>query len=182
MAEDAKDVKPDSSPDEAAPDAGQQEDPKNPDEGGETVPRSRFNEVIKERNALREKLEANKEPEPEDKPQEKPVAPSDETSLSTRDFLKLRKEGYSDNEVLNIVEQSETLGVPVSKLIDNPLFKKAIEAGRSEAEAEQATPAPSQASVKIGDKPVSEMTNDEKRKNWDKIRDQYIGRGGKSTV
>lgn len=102
-----------------------------------------------------------------------PVPPANNSSstqtpegLSTKDVLKLRRDGFSEAEILEIDEQATNLGVPVSKLLSNETFKQGIEAKRKAKKVEQGTPGPTTRSViKSSDgKPFSQLKTREERK------------------
>ncbi len=64
--------------------------------------------------------------------------------LPIKDVLKLKSEGFTDAEILDIAEQANSMKISVSALLSNPTFKKGIEAARAEKKVDQTTPAPSQ--------------------------------------
>ena len=59
------------------------------------------------------------------------------------EVLALRSEGYSDAEILRMRQYSKKANVSILELAQDPLVKSGIEAERSKAQVEQATPPPS---------------------------------------
>lgn len=98
------------------------------------------------------------------KSDEAPKATQD-SGLPVRTVLELRKDGYSDAEILELEDESKKLNVPVSTLLSNDLFKKGLEAKRREAKIAQGTPTPSSRSGFFSEKgkSFSEMSADERR-------------------
>lgn len=67
--------------------------------------------------------------------------------LPVREVLELRKQGFSEGEILDLVDQAKSLGVPVGKILSNEHFKAGFEVKRSKGKSEANTPAPSFTSV-----------------------------------
>ena len=84
--------------------------------------------------------------EPPKKPE--PVVPE----LSIKEVLKLRKEGFSDEEILDLTERAQSLGTPVEKVLSDPIFKAGMEARREKARAEGAVPPSGSPSLTAGGK------------------------------
>lgn len=81
--------------------------------------------------------------------------------------LRLRSEGYSDKEILEVRSKAKKYGVPIVNLLEDDLIKSGIEAGRAKAKVEQATPQPStRSNPTVGGKEFNQMTPDERSKNF----------------
>ncbi|MCL5667325.1 MAG: hypothetical protein M1383_06170 [Patescibacteria group bacterium] len=90
-----------------------------------------------------EQVKPDSQPKPDASPQ--PAKPEQVSQdLPIKDVLKLKSEGYSDAEILEIAEQANSMKISVSALLNNQTFKKGIEANRAEKKVNQGTPAPSQ--------------------------------------
>lgn len=114
---------------------------------------------------IKEKL-AGQKPAPEPKKEEAAT----EASISVVDLLELRKQDFSEAEILDIHNEAKSLGVPIAKLLKNDLFKEGLERKREKAKVSQATPAPSQkvAPVFEGKKSFEELSEKERKANWSK--------------
>lgn len=95
--------------------------------------RQKFEDELKQ---TREKLTAL------EKPASNAAAPTPEPDIPVRELLSLRSEGYSEKEILELVDEAKNLGIPVKKILQNPTFKQGLEVKRSKAKAEQNTPSP----------------------------------------
>lgn len=100
---------------------------------------ARVKKAEEESKKLRDEL-AKRTPEPS-----APQAPDDIETV-----LRLRSEGYSDKEVLDIRSKAKKYNIPIASLLEDDLLKAGIEANRQKAKVEQATPAPSARSGFLG--------------------------------
>jgi len=90
--------------------------------------------------------------------------------LSARDILKLKKDGYSDDEILELDEYSQRFNVPIKEIMEDDIIKAGIEKKREKAKVDQATPAPSKRSgAPVNGKTWSEMNREERVENFEKI-------------
>jgi hypothetical protein len=85
----------------------------------------------------------------ETKPKETAPASPD---LSITEVLKLRDEGYSDKEILDLTEHAKSLGVPVEKILTNPVFKQGMVAEREKARVDGVIPPSSSPAYTVGNK------------------------------
>jgi hypothetical protein len=127
------------------------------------LPESVENDVEAENAKLREanaKLYARTKKAEEKLKQGKPVAetPKSETTADPIEaLLKLKADGFTDAEVLDLRAQARTLNVDVNTLLANPIFKAGMESKRQKAQIEQATPNPSGRSFVHGNKTWAEV-------------------------
>lgn len=158
--------------------------------GSEAVPYDRFKEVnqkakqaAEEAAKYKQQLEQIKKATGE-KPAEDDSS-DDDTDDPLESALKLRAEGFSDQEILDLRKQARQLNVPVKTLLQNETFKQGIEARRKAAKeqqaVEQATPSPTSRTVKIGDKSWDDMSPQEQRAHHQEMVGQYAGRGSKTS-
>jgi hypothetical protein len=98
-----------------------------------------------------------------------PAAPTPEVKgdLSVNDFLALRKEKFSDEEIALVAEEASKLGVPVTKVLSNSTFKAGIEALREKAKIEQATPNPSSRSTTVSNKSFSALPKEQQKASYE---------------
>lgn len=126
-----------------------------------------------EKKKLEEELAAKKTP-PAAQPAQ-PVTPD----LSIKEVLKLRKEGFSDEEILNLSERANSLGVPVDKILSDPIFKSGIAAEREKARIEQGTPVSTPSSSIVNGKSWDEIalkgTPAEQEQSFRKLMEQKSG-------
>lgn len=105
-----------------------------------------------------------------------PAAQSPEVKgdLSINDFLTLRKEKFSDEEIAMVAEEASKLGVPVTKVLSNSTFKAGIEAIRERAKIEQATPAPSNRSNTVSNKQFAALPKDQQKASYESTIKQLV--------
>ena len=90
-------------------------------------------------------LQGKTDSQPKPDASQQPAKPEQGSQdLPIKDVLKLKSEGFTDAEILEIAEQANSMKISVSALLSNPTFKKGIEATRAEKKVDQGTPAPSQ--------------------------------------
>lgn len=157
------------------------EQPEAPSESTEEmVPKSEFDKVFARAKKAEERLKDGRTASDPVENKEAPSAKAEEKAagITIEQVLQLRNEGYSEGEILNLSSKAKGLGVSVDKLLSDETFKAGIQAEREKAKVESATPAPSTSSPKIGGKTFEEMTDAERKANWDAI---ISGGGAKSS-
>lgn len=89
-------------------------------------------------------VQSDQQPKPNAPANEQPKPEQGSQDLPIKEVLRLRSEGYSEAEILEIAEQANSMKVSVTQLLGNEIFKKGIEAKRQQEKVNQTTPGPSQ--------------------------------------
>lgn len=110
-------------------------------------------------------LKSSKSEKPEVN-QPKEQAPESKAEVLTRDEAKLMESGYSLAEVDFIKSFAKASGIHPTEAVTDAGLQAAIIAKREKSKAEAATPEPSQRSKSVKNKPLSEMTEAERRKHF----------------
>lgn len=100
-------------------------------------------------------------PKPEKKPE-----PGSQPDTLTREEAGLMEKGYSLAEVDFIKSFAKASGMAPTEAVKDAGLQAAIKAKRDKATADAATPEPSQRTRTVKTKPLSEMTEAEKRKHF----------------
>jgi len=87
-------------------------------------------------------VQSDQQPKPNASPE--PGKPEQKSDLTVSEVLKLRSEGFTESEILQIADQANKMKVSVNDLLTNEIFKKGIEAQRQQEKVNQTTPGPSQ--------------------------------------
>lgn len=118
-----------------------------------------------------------------------PASTSDPAGIDRLTAIELKTEGYSKEEIAEIVKYSKGAGVSVEEATNSPFVKTAISAMREQARIAEGTPSPSgrAAAIVINEKPVEALTRDEHKANYQQIRAKAIAnrtgnRGNSSRV
>lgn len=90
-----------------------------------------------------------------------------ELSETKRQFAS--KHGYNAEETDSIFAYAKGIGKEPQAVIDDPFVKTAITAMRQTKANVNATPSPSGSTIVVEGKKWSDMSNDERRKNFDKV-------------
>lgn len=110
------------------------------------------------------------------------TTPSPESSGVSRDEfarLTLKTEGFSPDEVEEVVTYARGKGVTIEEAAKSDFVQAAISKMRAEKRLQDATPAPSQntATLAVEGKPVEQMTRDEHRANLVRLREEAVSKG-----
>jgi len=101
-----------------------------------------------------------------------PAKPSDTAGIDRLTAVELKTEGYSKEEITEIVNYSKGAGMSVEEATNSSFVKSAIEAMRETARIAAGTPNPSErtASLVVGEKDVKDMTPKEHKENYPALR------------
>lgn len=77
--------------------------------------------------------------------------------------------GLEPDEVNEMRSKAKDLGVSPEKFLDSEVGQKYLQSYRSEKQVEESTPAPSNRGITVNKKSFDEMSNEERKQNWDKI-------------
>lgn len=136
---------------------------------------ARAKKAEEEKKSYRERLASLEQQAP--KPQQEP-APKTEGADEIETVLSLRAKGYSDSEILTLRRYSKRMGVTIAEIEEDPFIKAGISSERERAKAEQATPEPSSSSsLKVGDKPIYELSDKELSANYQDIARKAVEAG-----
>ena len=136
---------------------------------------ARAKKAEEDRKSLKEKLVAleKKEEAVASKPTPANVHQSGD---EIEDVLNLRSQGYSDAEVLTARKYAKRMNTTISEVLNDTFFKAGIDAQRTKAKSEQATPAPSnRTSVAINSKNWESLSPKERQENISQAWTQKIG-------
>jgi hypothetical protein len=111
------------------------------------------------------------------KPKQKVVASAPKTSVThdfdMEDIVDLRVSGYSKEEIDTVKAFARGRGISsLSEAVKDPFITAGIKAQREAQKREDAQPAPAQrtAPQRHSNKPFGEMTEDERRQNFEKLK------------
>jgi len=97
-----------------------------------------------------------------------------ETSEEKRQFG--HAHGLSPEETDHVFAYATGMNVKPQEALDKPFIKSGLSAIRAQQRADQATPGPSARSPRVEGKTFSEMTADERRKNFTTVVGQVTGK------
>ena len=120
----------------------------------------RIRELEKSMKELKSSAKTEETPKPEKK---EPVSQPD---TLTREEAKLMEKGYSLEEVDFIKSFAKASGKPPTEMVTDAGLQAAIKAKRDKAKADEATPEPSQRARTVKSKPLSEMSEAERRQHF----------------
>ena len=139
---------------------------------------ARVKKSEEEKRALKAKLQELEQKVPEKKEESvKPV----ESDLSMSDFLEMRKQKLSDEEIADVVAEAKVLGTTPAKLMTSEGFKLGLEAKRKKKEVEQTTLPPSSRAAIVENKSWDELTPEERKKPENIVKAFKAKTGGGKT-
>jgi len=140
------------------------------EEGGKpsSVPYKRFKEVVDERNKLKRQVEGES--------QTKPKSFTDEQWKERVDFA-IRHRDISDDEMDFVSSYAAGKGISMEEAYKTKAVKGYLSYQREMAKEEEAVPEPSAKGETFNKKPLSELSDEERRSNWAEIRDKAIKEG-----
>ena len=90
-----------------------------------------------------------------------------------KDYARLIASGYTDEEIA-FLERNQGKGQSILEVAKDPFVKGGIDTLRTDKKVEQAMPNPSSGSVKVDKKTWADMSKDERRKNFEAHKTEWM--------
>lgn len=129
-------------------------------------------ELESKKETLEEKEQSTKA---EARDAEAPGIDIDKRLTEVEERAELRFQGYSRDEISEIVAYAKMHNLSLSEAKEKPFVKKAIEGLRAEAKADETTPAPSNRAFTVKGKTWKDMTREERKSNFERFSQSIKG-------
>lgn len=147
----------------------------------EIARKKHFREKFEKEKEARVKLEEELKNLRESANKAKDTPPANNQGDEIEAILRLKVEGYSDDEALKLRSYAKKMGVSLDEVAKDPVIKAGLDAERAKIRVAQNTPNPSgRTSTIIDNKPWQELTADERSKNVGKAFEEAVRGRSKS--
>ena len=102
-----------------------------------------------------------------------PKPETDDVLSVAKDYARLIANNYTDEEIA-FLERNQSKGQSILEVAKDPFVKGGIDTLRADNKVEQAMPNPSSGSVKVGKKTWADMSKDERRKNFEAHKTEWM--------
>lgn len=171
------------SPTEEENDGGETVDEKETTETSDDSSEKDWEEIAKDQRKRAEKAESTVDKlqealsdDTESEQDDSTNSESDDSSDFDRIYNVTKKVGQlADDEFNEVKSRAKELGVSAEKFLDSKAGEEYLKSYRKDKQVEESTPAPSSRGVTVGDKSFEDMSNEERKANWDKIVNPQSG-------
>ena len=102
-----------------------------------------------------------------------PKPATDDVLSVAKDYARLIANNYTDEEIA-FLERNQSKGQSILEVAKDPFVKGGIDTLRADNKVEQAMPNPSSGSVKVDKKTWADMSKDERRKNFEAHKTEWM--------